>query len=388
MGGGGGGVWCWKRGDNYFWNYTICANICCCIETSLSCFSSDEGREGGHDVVPLSGHEEPFTVESQTSTVRETIHEQAEVGQLRIDIDAIDDIGILCNDSTAPLEPGKCILRVHRQNVKADMIKFFSDPSIMDCIIEVIAIDCRGIEECGRGVGVLRDILSLFWRDVCDSLFIGEAERVPFVRHDYNRGDWEAVGRIFVKGYLTCQFFPLLISKTFLAHVLFGEKIITGPMLIESFRQYISSDERKLIDKCLSNTLQFESDEGSELMETLSNFDCRRVADKNNVKTLIQEIAHKELVQKPQYIADCWKEVILALVPSFPNLESLMEKYQSLVPSISNVLSCIQADPVNDAERESLKFLKRFIRGLDSPQKLSSFLRFISRSELMLFESI
>lgn len=78
------------------------------------------------------------------------------------------------------------------------------------------------------------------------------------------------------------------------------------------------------------------------------------------------------------------------MLPSFPDLDSLTEKYEFLVPSTSRILGCIQAEPSSDGERECLKFLKRFIKGLDTPQKLSTFVqvRFISGSELMLFEAI
>ena len=51
-------------------------------------------------------------------------------------------------------------------------------------MIEYVFIDARGKEEVGRGDGVARDIYSSFWIDVSNSLFIGEKERVPFVRHD------------------------------------------------------------------------------------------------------------------------------------------------------------------------------------------------------------
>ena len=53
--------------------------------------------------------------------------------------------------------------------------------------IEIIVIDARGVEEMGRGVGLLRDVFSLFWKETYDSLFVGENERIPFVRHDYQR---------------------------------------------------------------------------------------------------------------------------------------------------------------------------------------------------------
>ena len=45
-------------------------------------------------------------------------------------------------------------------------------------------IDARGKEEICRGDGVPRDIDSCLRIDVSNSLFIGEKERVPFVRHD------------------------------------------------------------------------------------------------------------------------------------------------------------------------------------------------------------
>ena len=38
--------------------------------------------------------------------------------------------------------------------------------------IEIIVINARGVEEVDRGVGVLRDVFSLFWKETYDSLFI------------------------------------------------------------------------------------------------------------------------------------------------------------------------------------------------------------------------
>ena len=144
-----------------------------------------------------------------------------------------------------------------------------------------------GIEERGRGIEVLRDVLSLFWKEMYDSLFIGENERMPpSVRHDYCRDDWKAIARVSVKGYLSCQYLPVLLSKTFLAYVLFGECVITDPMLIQSFKHYISADERSLIDKCVSGAINIDdADESSDLLETLSNLDCRRQVTKENIMT-------------------------------------------------------------------------------------------------------
>ena len=114
------------------------------------------------------------------------------------------------------LQP-KRIIQVHRLNIKKDMTDLFRDPIIMRQDVEMIVIDASGVEEVGRADGLLRDIFSLFWKENYDSLFVGENEHVPFERHDCQREEWVAVGRILVKGYLTCQNLPVLSSQTFLA---------------------------------------------------------------------------------------------------------------------------------------------------------------------------
>ena len=213
----------------------------------------------------------------------------------------------------------------------------------------------------GRGVGLLRDVFSLFLKETYDSLFVGENERVPFVRPDYQREEWLAVGRILVKGYLTCQYLPVLLSQTFLACLFWGESAVTSAMLTQSFRNYISVDEKCLIDKCLVGDMKWDDeDEMYQLLEILSNYGCRIMVNFDNVIQVIEEIAHKELLQKPQYIAECWKDIVFTLHPSFPDFAALSKRYELLIPSTSKILSCLEANPESDGERDSLK---RYIKG-------------------------
>ena len=74
-----------------------------------------------------------------------------------------------------------------------------------------------------------------------------------------------------------CQYLPLLLSKTFLSYVLFGELSISDPsILIQSFMQYISADERRILEKSLSGDLDSENeDEFKELLDVLKMYDCR-----------------------------------------------------------------------------------------------------------------
>ena len=82
---------------------------------------------------------------------------------------------------------------VHRGNVRKDLTAIFQDPSIMKCHIIMEMLHEKGVAEKGRGSAVFKDTLSLFWKDVYDSLMLGEGEHVPSTRHDFQRKEWEEI---------------------------------------------------------------------------------------------------------------------------------------------------------------------------------------------------
>ena len=103
--------------------------------------------------------------------------------------------------STNPAAYHSRIITVQRGNVRKDLIAIFQDPSIMNCHIIVEMMNERRVAEKGRWSDVFTDTLSLFWKDVYDSLMLGEGERVPSIRHDFQRKEWEAIARILLKGF-------------------------------------------------------------------------------------------------------------------------------------------------------------------------------------------
>lgn len=132
------------------------------------------------------------------------------------------------------------LIRIHRARVREDMLEIFSDPTILSSQLSATIVDSQGNAEKGAGTGVLREIFSMFWKDLNDSLLVGENERVPYIRHDYDKCKWEVVGRILVKGFLEVSYFPTSLSKVFLSSCLFGESLVTEYMLLESFKAYVS----------------------------------------------------------------------------------------------------------------------------------------------------
>ena len=292
--------------------------------------------------------------------------------------------------STAPIESNKIPLvkkiKVHQSNVRNDMLTIFSDPTIVDdCVIlEVEFINGRGEEEAGRGSGLVRDMFSLFWKDAYQSLMVGEVERVPAIRHDYQKPHWEAIGRILLKGYTSCQYMPLMLSKAFLFCCLFGETEVNEEMLLNSFMNFVSESKKALLEKCLTGQVD-PSDE--ELLDFLSTFDCKKLVKPDNMKCIIHEIAHKELIQKPQYVAECWKSIIPLLKEHFDQPLTIHSVYEKLCPTVHRVISSFQAEETNEAERDVMKHLKRFIRGLDK-LRLGKFLHFVTGSDVMLCDHI
>ena len=222
-------------------------------------------------------------------------------------------------------------------------------------------IDPQGNVESGVGSGVSRDVYSLFWAEVSDSYLIGTDQRVPFVRHDLYIPEWEAIGRILIRGYLDFEYFPIVLSY-FVHYCLYGE--VHEEELIKGFLKYLSSDELSVIEealKCESEDVYF-SDEFIEIME---QFKCQSLVSKNNVKQVIVELSKQELYQKLHLMASCWKTLFYPLKTKFPNPDDLRSLYQTFKPRNKKVISCIIASPQNEAESECLQYFKEYVRSIE-----------------------
>ena len=85
---------------------------------------------------------------------------------------------------------------VHRTNVRKDLIKEFKDKEILDYNLNLRVIASNGVLEKGEGIGVTREILTLFWQSFFTSLAVDAKEKVPSIRHDFQKLDWEAIARV------------------------------------------------------------------------------------------------------------------------------------------------------------------------------------------------
>ena len=81
------------------------------------------------------------------------------------------------------------------------MINTFKNVNELDHV-QFEIIDARSQKEDGRGLGAERDLHTSIWSQVADSLCVGASERIPFLRHDLYKKEWESISRILRRGFV------------------------------------------------------------------------------------------------------------------------------------------------------------------------------------------
>ncbi len=275
---------------------------------------------------------------------------------------------------------------VHRTTLRENLITEFSDTDILKVIVVVKVIDERGEFEKGDGRGVLRDIITEFWNLLFISAAIGASEKVPAIRHDFQSKEWEAIARILVYGYIREGYIPIQLSPAFLSSCLFGECSITKIFLVESFKAYLSMGEQEIVNDVLSGKLNPMDD---DVLDFLSSFKCfKSPAEKSDFESIIWELAHQEIIQKPRYIANCWGPIvsILKAYPPFQSPDNVVSLFNEKRPNGRKVIKMLDAHPSNDAERACFDHLKRYIRSVEG--NIGCFLHFTTGSNILVCEKI
>jgi hypothetical protein len=153
----------------------------------------------------------------------------------------------------------------------------------------------------------------------------------------------------------------------------------THTSLTGAFLTYVDKDEREVIERALND---FQAIDTDELVSVLDSYDCRKLLTKDNIHVVIEEIAHKQLIQTPMFVIDCWRTVIGQM--AFHSHASFMALYDSLIPNTKAVKkNLVFPEQIEDNEKQSKRFLNKFVAGLDD-RLLKRFLRFCSGSDLFL----
>lgn len=226
--------------------------------------------------------------------------------------------------------------------------------------------------------GVLRDALTEFFETFYLQYTVGNDYVVPVLRHDMTRESWMAVAAVIRLGLKQERVFPRKLAPPFLHQAILGE----CPNPVPAFLRYLPLVDRNVLEDAMKDVSSVDDGELADLMERL---DAKTIPTNENIHRIVSEIAHKEIIQTPMFVADCWNVVLKSLNITAVELDRL---YESLEPTTRKVLNILRfPDVMGTAETSLAASLKRLVREMDAPL-LGCFLRFCTGSDLIATDHI
>ena len=218
-----------------------------------------------------------------------------------------------------------------------------------------------------------------------NSLTVGAQEKVPAIRHDYQSAEWQAIARILIYGYIKETYFPLSLSRAFVALCLWWREhnkwFFIFFLLSIHFRRWKGDSS-----ECLEESFDDDSD---DVLDFLSNYKCYRIPTKENILQIVSELAHQEIIQKTWYVTNCWAPILKPLIafPDFQSLVTLENLYDIKRPTAKQIVKLITSGLVTDQEWQCLDHFKKYICSLQG-SSLLVFLQFITGSDIISCDSI
>lgn len=292
----------------------------------------------------------------------------------------LDDTLRVSPQTMSSSERVRRILVVHRGQILPELMAHFCDDGIQEVDIKIQLVLPDGTPEMAYDDGgVVRDCLSEFWNEFYDQCTMGNAFKVPFLRHDFGQQQWESVGRIIAFGWAREKYLPVKIAPVILEQAVFG---YVKSDVVENFLKYMPESERTVFESWRSD---FNSVDQEELIEILDNHSCRRMPTASNANEILQELAHKTLVQEPAYIIEQWAKILSTTRHS---LQDFTTVYETLQPTVRKVVKSLTfPDTMNVHQKDIQKYLTTYLRNADT-QHLCLFLRFCTGSDLFLGKNI
>ncbi|XDV31299.1 hypothetical protein PO909_034018 [Leuciscus waleckii] len=186
-------------------------------------------------------------------------------------------------------------VKVRRVNVVKDVLEIFMEPQVMKKVLRIEFTNENAIDDDG----VSRELYTAFWEDFlaqCE----GEEERVPRLRPDYLEGEWQAVGRVWVKGYIDHGVMPVRLSPAFILACINGIDSVDEELLMSSFLKYLSTSEQSVVEKAVQGSL--DKSDSEDLLDLFSRMGSYHLPPKENIRFAILTMAHKVLLQEPKFI--------------------------------------------------------------------------------------
>lgn len=278
-----------------------------------------------------------------------------------------------------PLEE-KTKLILHRGRIFNELIEAFKHIKMYPQFQFELILPNGSVENAIDVGGVFKDVLAEFWSSFYEMATTGCNWKIPIIRHDFQDEQWRAIGKIIFIGWRDIQYLPLSLALPFMEYVICGT-VVNNQYLVDGFLNTLPFKSKDILQNALKDFKQIDED---ELLDILQEFDCRLVVNEKNIKDVVSEIAHKEIIQRPKYIIDIWSEELRNKVIPIISKISLQEMYINNVPTSTNLLKNLQCPDKDDSEikRKVFGFLKKFIREADQ-MLCTKFLRFVTGSDII-----
>ncbi|KAL7403327.1 hypothetical protein ABVT39_027824 [Epinephelus coioides] len=274
------------------------------------------------------------------------------------------------------------IVKLHRVTLLDELIARFKDDAMMSYSVKYSFINEMGAD----ADGVSRDVYAAFWTEFLDCAVEGADVRVPSLSPKWQKEEWKSVGRILAKGLKDHGYFPFRLAQAFTAAVIFGEHSVSPDLLVDSLMLYLSQSERDLLSTALQEAVVGDDEE--ELLDLMDRMGVRTVPSQDNLRAVLVQMAHKQIIQHPKYALDNIAEVVgPTLRKFFPSVQDMKKMYEDLKPTTRKVLKMITAFPATSADNQSLRFFHQYIRGLDEIG-LRKVMRFLTGSDVICVKEI
>ena len=213
-------------------------------------------------------------------------------------------------DTTLPITT--LILRLHRGHIMEELENFFmyNDFEMRQQNLQIQMVLPNGETELGEdNGGILRDCLTEYWDTFYMNRTLGHTLKVPALTHSVDGKRWEAVGKIMLVGYYYEKYFPTQIASCFLDYTADGD-IVPKDLLLQQYLKFLPEIDSKLVANALDD---FENVDQGDLIDFLDDHKVQLLPNKMNLKTILGDLAHKETIQSPTYVAHSIRPYILEL---------------------------------------------------------------------------
>ncbi|CAJ1060762.1 uncharacterized protein LOC119794643 [Xyrichtys novacula] len=269
-----------------------------------------------------------------------------------------------------------------RIKVVGDLLAVFMDSRIMNMTLKMDFINEKAVDDAG----VSREVYTAFWEQFLEQCE-GETERVPRLRPDFSEAEWQAIGRIWVKGFLDHGVMPAKLSMAFILACITGIESVDTDILMSSFLNFLPPIERSAVENALRGRIE-EGDQ-EDLLDLFTRMGSHFLPPENSMKSAIEIMAHKAILQEPKYVIDCFSTPMSLVKLKLPDKKSVLSLYESKKPTGKRVMQMLETTKVVLSQREqaTLNHLQRYVKNADEA-KAEKILRFCTGSSVICVEKI